>query len=79
MPKVDLDGVDLADPAQRLEVASEFGAAAGDADAVMALGQCAHDVTAKEAGAAVDSDQAIGGAFRAHEIRMNCAVGGSGK
>jgi hypothetical protein len=71
--------VDLADSAKRLEVAGEFGAAAGDADAVMALGQCAHDVTAEEAGAAVDGDQAIEGAFRAHEVRMNCAVGGSGK
>jgi hypothetical protein len=36
-------------------------------------------VTAKEAGAAIDGDQAIGGVFRAHEDRMDCAVGGSGQ
>jgi hypothetical protein len=36
-------------------------------------------VTAKEAGAAIDGDQAVGGVFRAHEVRVDCAVGGSGK
>jgi hypothetical protein len=68
MAQVGLHRLDLTDPAERLEVAGEFGAAAGDTDAVMALGERTHDVTAKEAGAAINGDKAIVGAFRAHVV-----------
>ena len=51
---VGLHGVDLADPAERLQVAGEVRPAHRDADAVVALGQRPHQMAAEEAGAAED-------------------------
>ena len=58
---IGLHCVDLADPAQRLEVAREFGPAHGNANAIAELGQRAHDVAAEESRAAEDGDQRFEG------------------
>ena len=57
--QVGLHRVDLADPAERLQVAGEFRPAHRDADAVAALAQRAHDVAAEKARAAIDRDQRV--------------------
>ena len=57
--QVGLHRMDLADPAERLQVAGEVGPAHRDADAVAALGQRAHHVAAEEARAAEDGDQRV--------------------
>jgi len=41
--------MDLADPSERLQVAGEVGPPHGDADAVVAAGQRADQMTAEEA------------------------------
>ena len=51
--------MDLADPAERLQVAGEVRPAHRDADAVAALGQRPHHVAAEEARAAEDRDQRV--------------------
>ena len=63
--QIGLHGVDLADPAERLQMAGEIGPAHRDADAVAALGQRAHHVAAEEARAAEDGDQ---------RVERDCAV-----
>ena len=70
---IGLHGVDLADAAERLQVAGEFGPAHRDADAVVALGQRAHHVAAEKARAAIDGDEgfdiaACGHAALAREV-----------
>ena len=50
--QVRLHRVDLADPAERLQVAGELGPPHRDADAVAALAERADHVAAEEAGAA---------------------------
>ena len=62
--QVGLHRVDLADPAERLQVAGEFRPADRDADAVAALGQRAHDMAAEEARAAEDGDERFEGIWR---------------
>ena len=59
--QVGLHRVDLADPAERLQVAGEIGPAHRDPDAVAALGERAHHVAAEEARAAEDGDQRVDG------------------
>ena len=56
---VGLHGVDLTDPAERLQMAGEVGPAHRDADTVVALGQRTHQMAAEEAGAAEDGDQLV--------------------
>ena len=51
--------MDLADPAERLQVPGEVRPAHRDADAVVALGQRPDQVAAEEAGAAEDRDQRV--------------------
>ena len=58
--------LDLADPAERLQVAGEIGAAHRDPDAVSALRQRAHDMAAEKARAAEDRDQGVGIGLRCH-------------
>ncbi len=48
VPDVGLHRVDLADPAERLQMAGEVGPAHRDADAVMALGQRPDQMAAEE-------------------------------
>ena len=62
--QVGLHGVDLADPAERLQVAGELGPAHRDADAVAALGERAHHMAAEEARAAEHGDQGVEGDVR---------------
>ena len=57
--QVRLHRVDLADPAERLQMAGEFRPAHRDADAVAALAERADHVAAEEARAAVDRDQRV--------------------
>ena len=59
VPHIGLHRMDLADPAERLQVAGEIGPAHRDADAVVALGQRPHQVAAEEAGAAENRDQRV--------------------
>ena len=59
VPHIGLDGVDLPDPAERLQVPGEVRPAHRDADAVVALGQRPDQVAAEEAGAAEDRDQRV--------------------
>ena len=57
--EVGLHGVDLADAAERLQMAGEIGPAHRDADAVMPLRQRPHHMAAEEAGAAKYGDQGV--------------------
>ncbi len=73
--QIGLHGVDLADPAERLQVAGEVRPAHRDADAVAALAQRAHHMAAEEARAAEDGDQRVeiglgdvGAGFHARKI-----------
>ena len=59
MAHVGLHGMDLADPAERLQMPRELGPAHRDADAVMALRKCAHHVPAQKPGAAEDGDEHV--------------------
>ena len=56
--QVGLNRVDLPDAAQWLEIIGAIGAAAGYADAVSALRQGAHDVSAEKARPANDGNEA---------------------
>jgi hypothetical protein len=47
-PQIGLNGLNLADIAKRLEMSGKVGAAAGDADAIAAPRQRAHDVPSYE-------------------------------
>jgi hypothetical protein len=49
--------MDLADPAHRLQMPSQLRPADRNADAVAALGQRAHDMTAEKARAAKHGDK----------------------
>jgi hypothetical protein len=51
--------VDLADPAERLQMAGKVGPAHCDADAVAVLAERAHDVAAEKARPAIDGDQLV--------------------
>ena len=57
--QIGLHGVDLADPAERLQMTGELGAPHRHPDAVTALGERAHHVAAEETGAAEDRDQRV--------------------
>ena len=59
MAQVGLHGVDLPDPAERLQMAGELRPAHRDADAVMALGERADHVAAEEARAAENGDERV--------------------
>ena len=70
VPHVSLHRVDLADPAERLQMAGEVGPAHRDADAVMALGQRADQMAAEEARAAEHGDQLVVVGLEGHGIRI---------
>ena len=55
--QIGLHGVDLADPAERLQMAGELRPAHRDADAVAALGERPHHMAAEETRAAEDRDE----------------------
>ena len=55
--QVGLHGMDLADPAERLQVARQFGPAHRDPDAEVALGQRADHVSPQKARSAKDRDE----------------------
>ena len=57
---IGLHRLDLADIAERLQMAGEIGPAHGDPDAVAALGQRPHDMAADKAGAAEDDHELWG-------------------
>jgi hypothetical protein len=57
MAHIGLHGMDLPDPAERLQEAGKLRAADGDANAVAEFGQRAHDVAAEETRAAEDGDE----------------------
>ena len=71
--QVGLHGVDLADAAQRLQVAGEVGPAHRGADAPAAPGERAHRMPADEARAAEHRDQACRSWRRGHARRL-CAA-----
>jgi hypothetical protein len=56
VPQIGLHGMDLAYAAKRLEEVCKLGAAYGNSDPIVALGQGAHYVPAKKTGAAIDSN-----------------------
>ncbi len=65
--QIGLHSVDLPNPAERLQVSGELGAAHRGADAVVALGQRAHHMAAEEAGAAINRDEPFEIAFGVHD------------
>ena len=71
---VGLHGMDLADPAERLQMAGEVGPAHRDADAVVALGQRADQMAAEEARAAEDGDQLVDVGLDGHAIGLDPAL-----
>ena len=56
---VGLDGVNLADPAQRLQMPCQFRAADADADAIVPSGQFPDHMPAQKAGSSKDRDEGI--------------------
>ncbi len=75
--QIGLHGMNLADPAERLQMTGQFGPAHRDPDAVTALGQRAHHVAAEEAGPAVDRDQACRNWLFAVMLRSRSSAGRS--
>ena len=71
---IGLHGMDLPDAAERLQEIGEFRSADGDADAVAALGERAHDMAAEEAGAAKNGDKGVGVGLKGHEVRTRAAI-----
>jgi hypothetical protein len=67
MADIGLDRVNLADPANRLEMSCELRPAHRDADPVMALGQRTYHMPAEETRAAVNGDESIEWTFDAHD------------
>ena len=67
--QVGLHGMDLADPAERLQMAGEIRPAHRDADAVAALGQRAHHMAAEESRAAEHGDQRVEMAVMSRPMR----------
>ena len=66
--------MDLADAAERLQEIGELGPAHGNADTIAALGQRAHDMAAKEAGAAENGDEGVGVGRRVMSVRTRAAI-----
>ena len=75
VPHVGLHRMDLADPAERLQVAGEVRPAHGDADAVMPLGQRPDQMAAEEAGAAEDRDQRVVMGLEGHGTALAAGSG----
>jgi hypothetical protein len=78
MSHIGLDGVNLADPAERLQESGKLGAAHSHADAVSKLCERAHDVAAEEAGAAEYGDkrfQRDGGHARSRSLSAEYRIG----
>ena len=65
---IGLNGVDLADAAERLQMEGEVGTPRRDADAPAVARQRANQMAAEEAGAAEDGDDAILGLNVGHSI-----------
>src|SRR5712671_3744762 len=66
MADIGLHGMDLPDPAERLEMAGELRPAHRDPDAVMLLGERPHHMLADESRAAEDGDQHVGVGLDGH-------------
>ena len=69
---IGLDGHDLPDSAERLQMAGDVGPARRDADAVAALGERPHHA-ADEAWSAENGDQLGGPVMMAAALRVKCA------
>ena len=65
---IGLYGVDLADPAKRLQMAGEVGPPHRDADAVVAPGQRPDQMASQEPGAAENRDERVVGALKGHDF-----------
>ena len=65
-PQIGLHGVDLADPAERLQVPGQFRTADRHPDPVMPHGQRPHHMAAEETRAAEDGDQLVEVALQNH-------------
>ena len=83
---VGLHRMDLADPAERLQMAGEVGPAHRDADAVVPFGQRADQMAAEEARAAEHGDQLVDVGLDGHPDRpcpatrnTGCPVGCTGR
>ena len=72
---VGLHRMDLADPAERLQMAGEVRPAHRDADAVVALGQRPDQMAAEEAGAAEDRDQRVVVGLEGHDAVLRSRAG----
>ena len=66
--------LDLADPAERLQMAGEIRPAHRDADPVTALGQRPHHVAAEEARTAEYGDQLVVLGLEGHEFKARGAI-----
>ena len=75
VPHVGLHRMDLADPAERLQVSGEVRPAHRDADAVVALGQRPDQMAAEEARAAEDRDQGVVLGLEGHGMRSRAGSG----
>src|SRR5262249_35485783 len=64
--QIGLHGMDLADPAERLQVAGEFRPPHGDTDTVLALGQRPDHMPAQKTRSAQNRDEGV--LIRCHEI-----------
>ena len=57
--QIGLHGVDLAYPAERLQMPGQFRSPYRDPNAVVAFGQCAHDASSEKTRSAENSDQRV--------------------
>ena len=78
--QIGLHRVDLADPAERLQMTGKLRPAHRDADAVMPVGKRAHHMTAEESGAAEHGDERLRRVPQGHRRRNTrspsaCIVG----
>ena len=79
VPDIGLHRMDLADPAERLQVAGEVRPPHRDADAVVAAGQRPDQMAAEEAGTAKHRDQRVVVRLQGHEGSLRAAVFGPGR
>jgi hypothetical protein len=64
--QIGLHGMDLPDPAERLQVSGQFRAAHRDPDPIVPVGQRPHRMAAEKARAAEDGDQLVEVALQSH-------------
>ena len=68
---IGLHRMNLADAAERLQMAGKFRPPHGDADAVAPFGERTHDMAAEKAGAAENGDQRVGVGLASHDEVAN--------